>query len=127
MYADADVDSEEEERTKDIAEREMDPYVYHFTTDNLPPLNVQRHDVHYMPNGWKNAYVQNTRLDVNERKMDPNVYDFVHADPVVPHNHYTYTRPDHPNAYNGGTEWSWNAQQNGEDTSDDEDTDEEDQ
>jgi len=69
MYADADVDSDEGEKTRDIAEREMDPYVYHFTTDNLPPLNIQRHDVHYMNNGWKNAYVQNQnqRRDINER------------------------------------------------------------
>jgi len=37
VYGAAEVEADAEEP---IGDAKMDPYVYHFTTDNLPPLNI---------------------------------------------------------------------------------------
>ena len=98
-----------------IGDAKIDPYVYHFTTDNLPPLNIQRNEWAYPNNGHKNVYAEQ-KPDIAARNLDPNVFDFVSGDPVVPHNAYEYTRPTVANSHNGWNNVYAAAQENNEDS-----------
>jgi len=48
----------------------MDPFVYHFATDNLPPLNIQRNEYKYPSNGWKNVYAAQPSNEDSEDSED---------------------------------------------------------
>ena len=56
----------------------MDPDVYHFVSDNLPPLTVnQRADVAYENNGYKNVYPAFSQRKHQHRTRDLETHDVI--------------------------------------------------